>query len=179
MILETFFENAEERFLSLLERDLLENFLLEYNLTCGLLTKSIINKTVSEDIAFKAHRGLVRIKLISSSLLFLLQSSCRTLEEVVKEVNEMLSVGDKDVEMQSNRHSLDTQFLRVWFLEHINYPKPSEKEKEKLARLTNENLKKGFQPMTKTQCERWFINTRKRTTWKDFLFSTHPKTSQQ
>ncbi|PWN34784.1 uncharacterized protein FA14DRAFT_111622, partial [Meira miltonrushii] len=110
-----------------------------------------------------------RIKAISEALLLLSKACSHICEEAVKDVNEVICDGHENPEVKDKRERLESQPLRSWFLKHIHDPYPSAKEKEKLIKLTNANLKEANKPMSREQCNQWFINTRNRSTWKEFF----------
>ncbi|MCO5588266.1 hypothetical protein L7F22_042221 [Adiantum nelumboides] len=179
--LEAFFENAEELYLDALRRSSTGSFLAAYKEACDSLATFPSFGCETPSAAKRMTTIAERIRTISHYLLDITKQSDRLTKIAIKETKNIFTREDSSKD-QDKQDSLNSQFLRRWFLEHIGHPFPSTEVKTELAELTNAKLKElesrdalpkygpasAIKPITKNQCQLWFINTRRRSTWTEF-----------
>lgn len=180
---QVFFENAEKLFLDALKNGKLDHFLSQYQSFCLQLSSSLSMALLSPDTAAKCILSIQRIRNMSEVLVKIRSTGEMLKEKALSETKMILSSAAGHAACsQDKQDSLNSQFLRRWFLEHTDHPFPSTAIKEDLAEITNAKLKdlesrdelpqygpqSAVKPISKNQCQLWFINTRRRSTWTEF-----------
>lgn len=181
---EAFFENAEQIFLQSLLDGSQGDFIGQFRRAFSHIKGMQLSSTqLPRDKAAKILNASNKIRHITEYLLQLSRESKVVLEEAVQDVTSLFNNRTKPMSKNTDKQdSLNSQVLRCWFLEHIGHPFPSPEVKEELAELTNAKLKEleirdelpkygpqaANKPITKSQCQLWFINTRRRSTWTKF-----------
>ncbi|PWN34783.1 uncharacterized protein FA14DRAFT_33942 [Meira miltonrushii] len=181
--LQAFFENAEMEFLIALQENSMQSFHAKFHASCSCLTDASLTAGISQKDATRFSAIATRIRDMTKSLIVLVKEGDMIAKEAVEKTKAILSGRlRKEQCSPTNQDSLNSQFLRRWFLEHIDHPFPSTVVKEELAELTNAKLKdlesrdelpkfgpqSAVKPISKNQCQLWFINTRRRSTWTEF-----------
>lgn len=79
--------------------------------------------------------------------------------------------GQREPPVEKMDMSLNSTYMRAWFLENLGHPFPSREDKNRILKKTNASARTNTEHLAYNQAVLWFINTRRRSGWTTFLRS--------
>lgn len=94
-----------------------------------------------------------------------------TARNEVRQLLQQTFASTNDTHQERSDASLNAKYMRAWFLRNLGHPFPSREAKMQILDETNAETKEQSEHLVYNQAVLWFINTRRRSGWTNFLRS--------